>query len=51
MTSASDTRGIAYEAGVGQPHEIGGDAIDNVHEAGTDNEIHEIANQRMNLDL
>lgn len=51
MTSASDTRGIAYEVGVGQPYEIGGDAIDNVHEAGTDNEIHEIANQRMNLDL
>ena len=51
MTSSSD-RGIAhevgppsiYEAGVGQSHEIEGVAMDPVHEAGTDNEIHEIAN-------
>ena len=51
MASSSD-RGIAhevgpasiYEAGVGQSHEIEGVAMDPVHEAGTDNEIHEIAN-------
>lgn len=49
MTSASGTRGTAYETGIGQPHEIGGNAIGNVHEAGTDSEIHEIAGQRMNL--
>ena len=54
MASSSD-RGIAhevgpasiYEAGVGQSHEIEGVATDPVHEAGTDNGIHEIANSRM----
>ena len=35
-----------YEAGVGQSHEIEGVAMDPAHEAGTDNEIHEIANSR-----
>ncbi|CAD6580589.1 MAG: hypothetical protein ASARMPRED_000266 [Alectoria sarmentosa] len=56
MRSAFATGGIAsgadrppYEAGIGQPHEILGDAIDNVHEVGTDNEIHEVANERTNL--
>ena len=52
MISSSDRGGIAhgvgppsiYEAGVGQSHEIEGVATDPVHEAGTDNEIHEIAN-------
>ena len=52
MASSSDRGGIAheagpssiYEAGVGQSHEIEGTATDPVHEAGTDNEIHEIAN-------
>ena len=52
MMSSSDRGGIAhevgppsiYEAGVGQSHEIEGVATDPVHEAGTDNEIHEIAN-------
>lgn len=36
-----------YEAGVGQPYEIGGVAVYNVHEAGTDSEIHEIGNPRV----
>ena len=52
MTSSSDRGGIAhevgapsiYEAGVGQSHETEGVATDPVHEAGIDNEIHEIAN-------
>ena len=49
MTSASEIGGTAYGIGTGQPHEIGGDVISNVHEAGTDNEIHKIASQRMNF--
>ena len=52
MTSSSNRGVIAHEvgppsiheAGVGQSHEIEGVATDTVHEAGTDNEIHEIAN-------
>ena len=37
-----------YEAGVGQPHEIGGVGLNTVHEAGTDHEVHEIASPRTN---
>lgn len=60
MTSASDRGGIAYEAGGsvvheaggdGLPYEIGGVAIHNVHEAGTYNDIHEMASPRMNTGL
>ena len=51
MTSSSNIGVIAhevgppsiYEVGVGQSHEIEGIATDPIHEAGTDNEIHEIA--------
>ena len=60
MTSASDRGGIAHEAGgsvvheaggEGWPYEIGGVAIHDVHEAGTYNDIHEMASPRMNTGL
>ena len=52
MTSLSNRGNIArmvgapsiYETGIGQSHEIEGVATDTIHEAGADNEIHEIAN-------
>lgn len=49
MTSALGIRDCVYEAGEGQPHAIGGVAIDTVPKVGTDSERHEIANQRMNF--
>ena len=44
MTSSSGvTPSIVYKAGVAQPHEVGGVAVNPVYEAGMGNEIHEIA--------
>ena len=40
---------IVHEAGVGQPHEVGGVAVNPIHEVGIDNEIHEIASPRTHL--
>ena len=58
MTTSSGTRGpdlgttpqVFHEAGVGQPHEVGGVAVNTMHEVGIENEIHEMANPRTNLD-
>ena len=41
------TTSVSGTGGVGQPYEIGGDAIGNDRGAGADSEIHEIANQRI----
>ena len=38
-----------HEAGSSQRYEIEGVAVDPVHEAGTDNEIHEIPDPRVNF--
>ena len=54
MTSPFGSGGITheagpasiYETGMGQSHEIGGVAVEPIHEASADNEIHEIFNPR-----
>ena len=50
MRSATEPGDVAYEAGDGQIHEAGGDAVNTVHEVGVDNEIYEMANPRRNFD-